>query len=142
MADIAHWRSQHRLFVYGTLRPDSGHPMGRVLAHNARWIGNAAIRGRLSWIGPYAAAVEDHAAGWLQGELFEITGGAFVWRALDRYEGCEDETDEYERRRVPVRYEHASTPRWTTAWCYVLANAGNSALRPAGRPLAHVSRLR
>jgi len=142
VADTGLMRSQHRLFVYGTLRTGSGHPMGRVLAHNARWIGRAAIRARLSRVGPYAAAVEDHAAGWLDGELFEVTGGALVWRALDRYEGCEDEADDYERRRVSVLSAQASVPRWVEAWCYVRTAAGEPGPRPGRPPMPSDFRLR
>ena len=67
------------LFVYGTLRRASGHPMSRALAHNARQVGPGAIRGRMYYPGPYPAVIEDDRAGWISGEVVEVRGGAHLW---------------------------------------------------------------
>lgn len=95
--------------------------MGRVLSHNARALGIAAMRGRLARTGAYPVVKTGAAGQWITGDLFEVTGGRGVWRVIDRYEGCEDAKPDYERRRVTVRLAAGGRERWTTAWCYVMA---------------------
>jgi len=128
-------RPRERLFVYGTLRPRAGHPMGRVLAHNARALGAARMRGQVGRAGAYPVAKAGVEGGWVCGELFEVTGGRGVWRVLDRYEGCDAPRPEYECRRVTIRLAAAGCERWTTAWCYVMAeqSTGGDAA-PARQP--------
>lgn len=109
-----------KLFVYGTLRPASRHPMGRVLAHNARPLGRGAIRGRLARFGAYPGVVDD-TGGWIEGEVFAVTGGQSVWRVLDNWEGCHDDPAPYERRQIPVWLSTRHGGGWITAWCYMLA---------------------
>jgi len=117
----AHNPSRQPLFVYGTLRHASGHPMSRALAHNARRLGPGAIRGRRRHLGPYPVVVHDENAGWISGDVFEIVGGRHVWRVLDIYEGCEDATPEYQRRRIPVWLIASGRRVWINAWCYVMS---------------------
>lgn len=112
--------SRERLFVYGTLRPGAGHFMGRVLSHNARPLGIAAIRGCVVRTGAYPVVKTGAPGHCITGELFEVTGGRGVWRVLDRYEGCEDAKPDYERRRVKVRLAAGGRAHWTRAWCYVM----------------------
>jgi gamma-glutamylcyclotransferase (GGCT)/AIG2-like uncharacterized protein YtfP len=124
-----------RLFVYGTLRPRSGNVMGRVLMHNARALGTAAMPGSVRRAGAYTVANVDAQGGWVRGEVFEVTGGRGVWRVLDRYEGCGGEKSDYARRRVAVRLVADGREHWTTAWCYVMAKqpeAGDA--MPARQP--------
>ncbi|RIA54960.1 gamma-glutamylcyclotransferase family protein [Dichotomicrobium thermohalophilum] len=109
------------LFVYGTLRRASGHPMSRALAHNARRLGPGAIRGSMTYLGPYPAVVEDEQAGWIMGDVFEVMGGRHFWRVLDIYEGCHEVNPGYERRRIPVRLDAAGRGVWIDAWCYLLS---------------------
>jgi len=111
---------RERLFVYGSLRPSSRYPMSRVLAHNARSLGRAAMRGEMASVGAYPAVRLDHSGGWVMGEVFEITGGRRVWRILDLYEGCHDQPPAYERRRIPVRLSVGRRCLWIAAWCYVM----------------------
>ncbi len=110
------------LFVYGTLRPDSGHPMGRVLAHNARSLGAAIVRARLSRVGPYRAIVPCAPARcWVEGEMFEVFGGRGVWRVLDGHEGCAEPHPDYRRVRVAALLDAGPRRGWTSAWCYAAA---------------------
>jgi len=109
-----------RVFVYGTLRPASGHPMGRVLAHNARRLGRGAIRARRTSVGAYPAIIPDPAASWLHGEVYAVTGGRRIWSIIDRYEDCHELEPAYERRPIPVWLGPRSAGRWTVAWCYVM----------------------
>jgi gamma-glutamylcyclotransferase (GGCT)/AIG2-like uncharacterized protein YtfP len=108
------------LFVYGTLRRASGHPMSRALAHNARHLGPGAIRGRKRAVGPYPAVVRDDRAGWITGDVFEITGGRHFWRVLDIYEGCHEPDPDYLRQRIPVWLVAGGRGVWIDAWCYLM----------------------
>ncbi|MEC4749948.1 gamma-glutamylcyclotransferase [Methylomicrobium sp. Wu6] len=47
----------HLLFVYGTLRRGSDHPIARHLADNAEWLGFGEFHGLLFDIGAYPGAV-------------------------------------------------------------------------------------
>jgi gamma-glutamylcyclotransferase (GGCT)/AIG2-like uncharacterized protein YtfP len=77
------------LFVYGTLRHDSDHPMAHYLASVARFLGPASTAGRLYDLGRYpgmTAAMEPSELVW--GHLFEMQDPAATLEQLDAYEGC------------------------------------------------------
>ncbi len=116
----AYGGSRQRLFAYGTLRRESGHPMSRALAHNARLLGPGAIRGRKCFAGPYPAIVADGAAGWVSGDVFEILAGRYFWRVLDIYEGCHEANPCYERRRAAVWLDLGGRGVWIDAWTYLM----------------------
>lgn len=88
--------SVEHLFVYGTLRSGSGHPMHEVLAAAAEKVGAATVAGRLYRIDWYPGLVTDADAGEVHGDLWRLRDRA-VLHTLDDYEG-----DEYERRTVEV----------------------------------------
>jgi gamma-glutamylcyclotransferase (GGCT)/AIG2-like uncharacterized protein YtfP len=116
----AHGHPRQRLFAYGTLRRKSGHPMSRVLAHNARLLGPGAIRGRKCFLGPYPAIMADDEAGWVSGNVFEILAGRHVWRVLDIYEGCHEANPCYERRCTAVWLTLGGRGVWIEAWSYLM----------------------
>lgn len=77
-----------RLFVYGTLRRDSRHPMAGQLAAKAKHLGEARYNGRLFRITHYPGAVPSRMADdWVFGDVFELRDLELL-AALDRYEGC------------------------------------------------------
>lgn len=95
--------SEVRLFVYGTLRPGHGHPMGAWLLGRARHLGSALMRGRLYDLGPYGGAVyaddASPADDVVRGEVLELNAGDVdaVLARLDEYEG-----GDFPRREVVV----------------------------------------
>ena len=99
------------LFVYGTLRPDSPHPMARVLRRHARPVGPARFRGRLYRVSWYPGARDAaRPTDAVFGELYRLTRAGPCLEALDAYEG-----DEFTRVRRQV-----STARGTRdAWLYL-----------------------
>lgn len=107
------------LFVYGTLRADSAHPMARFLAHHARLMGPARAPGRLYHLGDYPGMVpaqED--ADWVRGDLFELKDAEAVLAALDRYEGCIADYPQpylFRRSQIDVITTEQGTLR---AWVY------------------------
>lgn len=79
-----------RLFVYGTLRPGSGHRMLSVLEGGATFIDEATFQGRLYRVAHYPGAVasgdpSDHVIG----VLFRLLEPRRLLMRLDRYEGCD-----------------------------------------------------
>ena len=114
------------LFVYGSLRVGSPHPLARRLAAGARHVGTGWIAGRLYDLGPYPAAVT------VASGRERVVGDVFAFRddrllaALDAYEGCaphQREPRDYVRTPVEVRLRRGIV----TAWAYLFAGD------PAGR---------
>lgn len=105
------------LFVYGTLRGDSGHPMHAVLAAGARKIGSGSVKGslfRIDWYPGLVLAEHDDSDERVRGDLWEVVDLPTL-RVLDDYEG-----DDYERRDVAVDIDGgAVTP--ASAYVYIKA---------------------
>ncbi len=77
-----------RLFVYGTLRRGSRHPLAGQLAAKASFLGEARFNGRLYRITHYPGAVaSSQPDDWVQGDVYVLQDPTFL-TALDRYEGC------------------------------------------------------
>lgn len=105
-----------QVFVYGTLRNGSDHPMARRLADEGEPRGEAFWRGRLYSLGAYPAAVRD--AGHLEvtGDLYRLDPQGALLAALDAYEGLDPgRPDWYVREPHPVRRADGTS---TTAWLY------------------------
>ncbi len=80
------------LFVYGTLRQGTGHPMSTFLATHAHSRGPAKTRGRLYDLGSYPGMLPAREESeWVHGDLFELIDPSSVLQELDRYEGCSEE---------------------------------------------------
>ncbi len=119
------------LFVYGTLRRGSGHPMQALLARRARWVGPALFRGRLFRVAAYPAVVPSKRPGErVRGDLYALGASGPLLDVLDAYEGCDaakSAPSEYVRIRLPVRLRRGPC---VEAWLYVY-----------NRPLRHLRRL-
>lgn len=100
------------LFVYGTLRRGSSHPLAQRLAESAEYAGEARAQGELYWAHedyPGLKLTQDENAK-VHGDLYLLTEPALL-DALDTYEGTS-----YERRRLPVE---SVTMGPAAAWVYV-----------------------
>jgi gamma-glutamylcyclotransferase (GGCT)/AIG2-like uncharacterized protein YtfP len=108
------------LFVYGSLRADSGSPMAQMLAEVAVYQGHAVMSGRLYEVAGYPGAVESaDPTETVHGELYRIVDPSVLLTILDQYEECSAEfasPQEYIRKRLTVRLAGGSLLR---AWCYV-----------------------
>jgi gamma-glutamylcyclotransferase (GGCT)/AIG2-like uncharacterized protein YtfP len=106
------------LFVYGTLRSDSGHPMHDVLARGAVLVGRGTVGGTLVDLGEYPGLVLD-GHGIAAGEVWRLLDSS-LWLTLDAYEGIGPDaevTESYERVRVRVRLDDGTdVEAWTYAW--------------------------
>jgi gamma-glutamylcyclotransferase (GGCT)/AIG2-like uncharacterized protein YtfP len=107
------------LFVYGTLRHGSPHPMARFLAERARLVGQARVPGRLYDLGRYPGLTEPRTPeDWVFGDLFELEDPQLTLLELDHYEECSPADAQpwlFERRPVPVALATGET---LTAWAY------------------------
>jgi gamma-glutamylcyclotransferase (GGCT)/AIG2-like uncharacterized protein YtfP len=106
------------LFVYGTLRHDSPHPMARYLASVARFLGRASVAGRLYNLGPYPGMTVAEPSERVWGHLFELADPVATLERLDAYEGCplgEPIPALFQRRLLKV---HSEGGRTYTAWTY------------------------
>jgi gamma-glutamylcyclotransferase (GGCT)/AIG2-like uncharacterized protein YtfP len=107
-----------RLFVYGTLMRGFDHPMARLLAANADFLGAARCRGRLYLIKHYPGLVlSDNPIDVVFGELFRLREPDALLREFDLYEACGEgfpEPTEYVRRMVPLTlHDDAVGDAWT-----------------------------
>ena len=104
------------LFVYGTLRADTGHPAAGLLARRAREVGFGLLRGRLYDLGAYPAAVRspepEHR---VRGLVYRLEPGVreTLLAELDAYEG-----GQYRREVATVVLESGEA---VSAWVYLYA---------------------
>jgi gamma-glutamylcyclotransferase (GGCT)/AIG2-like uncharacterized protein YtfP len=109
-----------RLFVYGTLMRGFDHPMARLLAANADFLGRATCHGRLYLVKHYPGLVtSDDPADIVHGELFALHERDALLREFDMYEACGEgfaEPTEYVRRMIALTLEDGTA---SEAWTYV-----------------------
>jgi gamma-glutamylcyclotransferase (GGCT)/AIG2-like uncharacterized protein YtfP len=107
------------LFVYGTLRAGSVHPMAHFLAARARLLGAGSAAGRLYDLGAFPGMLEPVAEGeWVRGEVYEFAEPQVTLAALDRYEGCGEDTPRpwlFERTLTAVALDGGGE---VIAWVY------------------------
>ena len=108
------------LFVYGTLRSDSGHPMNRLLEGFGGRVGLGRVGGVLYDLGSYPGAVETAEAGaFVRGEVYLLRDPGRNLEALDRYEeldGEKPQSGEFRRGRIAVELDDGTT---VEAWIYL-----------------------
>lgn len=106
------------LFVYGTLKRRSRHPMARRLAQSARYVGAARIAGRLYNLGRFPGLKEPRLhEDWVQGDIYELGENSLVLlREMDAYENAESPPPTpYERLLTPATLDDG---RELSAWVY------------------------
>jgi gamma-glutamylcyclotransferase (GGCT)/AIG2-like uncharacterized protein YtfP len=112
------------LFVYGTLRRGSSHPLAQRLADTAEHAGEARIQGELFWVQeefPGLTLTQDENS-YVRGDLYFVPDPALL-DVLDNYEG-----ESYERRRLPVE-SFSMGP--AAAWVYIYLPPPNAEQRIA-----------
>jgi len=119
------------LFVYGTLRAESGHPMARRLRVGAKLIGRGSAPGALYDFGSYPGAVFDPEARYrVIGDLFKLGPNPRLIADLDKYEGFKGEDDDLFRRiAIEVSLDQGGK---VEAWTYGLKDAPRARLIGAG----------
>jgi gamma-glutamylcyclotransferase (GGCT)/AIG2-like uncharacterized protein YtfP len=110
------------LFVYGTLRADSGHPMARRLRAGARYVGKGSAAGSLYDFGDHPGAVFARDSRYrVKGDVFRLGSNPRVLTHLDTYEGVsqDEDSDEAFFSRVIVEVK-LDTGDMVQAWAYAL----------------------
>lgn len=125
------------LFVYGTLRAESEHPMARRLLSGAKLIGKGSASGILYDLGNYPGATfaSTDKSGVI-GDVFVLPEDAALLAELDAYEGTAKEDEDYRRVTIEVRIESG---RRIPCWTYQLSNVPPRArVIPSGDFMAHL----
>ena len=108
------------LFVYGTLMRGFDHPMAKLLAGNAEFLGSAQCRGRLYLVKHYPGlVVSNDLADIVHGELFRLREPEPMLREFDMYEACGEgfpQPTEYLREMLTVTLADGSV---SEAWTYL-----------------------
>ena len=107
--------SPERLFVYGTLRRGSNHPLAKRLEEAAEYLGSASIQGELREIDAYPGLVAGTDS--VMGDLWQLKDSNFL-RELDAYEECGPgfpEPWEYFRDDAGISTDNGQATR---AWVY------------------------
>ena len=122
----------NHIFVYGTLRADSDHPMARRLAAQARHVGKGHAPGRLYDCGWYPAAIFNESEKRLVvGDVYALKPGGKLLAELDAYEAG---GPDYGRKPLAVRLTDGRT---ILAWAYSVTTAPSSKVIHSGDFIAH-----
>ncbi len=120
------------LFVYGTLRQDSGHPMHQLLREHSEFVCRAWILGQLYQIHDYPGVVQSGLAHErVYGEIYKLLSPVLI-EQLDDFEECSaafPPPHEYIRKQVSA---FVSGTKTITAWAYIY----NYPVDPAKRILS------
>ena len=105
------------LFVYGTLRRTSRHPMARFLEARARFVGAAKLAARLYDLGRYPGITPPRDPGdWVYGDVYDLGDEPTTLAELDRYENAESPQPAYfDRQLVDVVVDDGARQ---TAWAW------------------------
>jgi gamma-glutamylcyclotransferase (GGCT)/AIG2-like uncharacterized protein YtfP len=106
------------LFVYGTLKRRSRHPMARRLADSARHVGAGTIAGRLFNLGRFPGLKPPRAdSDRVYGDVYDLGAEAErLLKEMDAYENAESPPPTpYEREIAAVALDNGAT---VTAWVY------------------------
>lgn len=125
------------LFVYGTLRRGSTHPMARRLATAARHVGIGLLRGDLYDLGSFpGAALSPNSNGRIVGDLYALREPTALLDVLDRYENGDDPLDPL-FRRISAEVKLAQGRQSVAAWIYVIEARASEPRILSGDWLAH-----
>lgn len=124
----------HRLFVYGSLQPDTSCPIQSLIGRPVRWVGRARVRGRLVDLGRYPGLIDAvHLDQWVAGWVCLLPDRRALAR-VDRYEQAGPgfvRFGEYRRVLETVWLDSGEALR-----CWMYRYNRNSGRRPVVKRLA------
>jgi gamma-glutamylcyclotransferase (GGCT)/AIG2-like uncharacterized protein YtfP len=100
------------LFVYGSLRSESPHPLAVKLRSQGLLLGRGSAPGILYDLGRYPAAMfgTEHKSRVI-GEIFELPRDGRLLRELDHFEGTEEPGSPLSRIEIDVLFDDGSSLR-------------------------------
>lgn len=108
------------LFVYGTLRLGSEHPLALRLRREAFYLDLGRVCGELYLVDEYPGlVVREDSSAMVRGDLFRLPAAENLLLCLDAYEGCGIDTtepQEYRRHAVEVFPDQGGS---RIAWSYL-----------------------
>jgi gamma-glutamylcyclotransferase (GGCT)/AIG2-like uncharacterized protein YtfP len=109
--------TQHRLFVYGSLRKGFEHPVFKYVSDYFHFVSHGKVKGILYDLGEYPAALPTEGERYITGELYEIKEPAtfsYAIAQLDDYEGInpEEGSSLYRRELASIYTEKGITKAW------------------------------
>ena len=107
--------SHQHLFVYGSLRSDSGHPAHRYVSDDFVLLGPARVKGKVYDLGEYPGALASDDDCFIKGELYRLKEKADFSTAaarLDEYEGVNETPPLFTRKLVNVYIDGLITDAW------------------------------
>ncbi len=128
------------LFVYGTLRKAFENDILRPILPYIKFQGIGFLKGKLFDLGEYPAVIESSSdSEKVKGEIYEIKDPEIVFNVLDEYEGVNDVTAEYSRRKKIVSFTKGKRIK---SWVYIYNQSFHSKLNQIkdGDYLAFINR--
>jgi len=108
------------LFVYGTLRRASKHPLAQEVAREARYLDRACVQGQLFLLDGYPGLIPSTDPRELvYGDLYRLPAGSQLLQRLDAYEECSTEDPqphEFLRRQARITTNEGQSVK---AWLYL-----------------------
>jgi gamma-glutamylcyclotransferase (GGCT)/AIG2-like uncharacterized protein YtfP len=119
------------LFVYGTLRAGSVHPMAHRLRVGAKVVGRGSAPGQLYDFGDHPGAVFAPDSKYrVIGDVYELRAGPRLLADLDRYEGFTGaDSDMFRRIAIEVTLDNGGS---VEAWAYGLRESPRARLIGTG----------
>jgi pyruvate carboxylase len=111
--------SSDLLFIYGTLRPGTGHRMHEILARQGNFVDRAKFQGRMFLVARYPGVVESASPNdSVIGDVYRLPTPAPLLRQLDRYEACDPANPDAPYIRV-VREVTLTSGQTVGTWIYL-----------------------
>ncbi len=108
-----------RLFVYGTLLTELGHPMARFLEKHGSFIQRGHMRGRLYQVEDYPGVIVSRdPSEKVWGTIFHLESDPGIWKALDSYEGFDQTHPEHSLYLRKITNIYTDT-HMLSCWVYV-----------------------
>jgi gamma-glutamylcyclotransferase (GGCT)/AIG2-like uncharacterized protein YtfP len=120
-------------FAYGTLRKNAASPLSALLAREAEFVAQGALRAALYDLGSYPGAVlSDDPFDRVAGDVYWLRDAQALFDVLDAYEECSQhykQPHEYRRALVDVATPDAAP---LSAWTYLYNRPTGTLQRIAG----------
>lgn len=101
------------LFVYGTLKKNSQHPIAIAFHNKSTFIGTTQLSGCLYRVAWYPAAIfnSNELTSVIHGDIFQINDLS-IWNVLNEFEGVNEASPQYKKRLIEIIYNEKPLNVW------------------------------